>query len=54
MNKTKIRGAVYALISLCGLSYELMFIQPPRIFLLLLYSLIVAIGLLYIFRFPDQ
>jgi len=49
MNKYKTRGIVYASISGAGLFYEIMFLSPPRLFLIVMYGIVILIGLILIF-----
>ena len=49
MDKFTVRGIVYSLFSCLGLGYELLIIQPPRIFLLIMYSIVLGIGMICIF-----
>jgi len=37
-----------------GLGYEVVFIHPPRLFLLVMYSLVIVIGFICIFYLKEQ
>ncbi|NIT69597.1 hypothetical protein GWO43_01525 [candidate division KSB1 bacterium] len=54
MDKFTIRGLVYSAVSCFGLGYEVFFIHPPRLFLLIMYSIVIGIGLLCVFVLNDQ
>lgn len=54
MDKFTVRGLVYLTISLLGLGYELLFIHPPRLFLIIMYSIVSGIGLICIFWIKKQ
>ena len=47
-DKYSIRGMVYAGISILGISCELIFSKEPRIMLIIAYSIVVVVGMLYI------
>ncbi len=47
-DKYSLRGLVYATIALLGIGYELLFSYEIRPFLIIMYSLVVGIGCLYI------
>ncbi|MFZ5519484.1 MAG: hypothetical protein ACOY90_22830 [Candidatus Zhuqueibacterota bacterium] len=53
-DKNSIRGIIYSLISLAGLSYELFFSVQVRAFLIVMYSFTLAIGLLYLLFLKEQ
>jgi len=47
-DKYSIRGLVYTGIALLGIGYELFFSNEIRILLIIAYSVVVAIGMMYI------
>jgi predicted membrane channel-forming protein YqfA (hemolysin III family) len=47
-DKYSTRGIVYAGIALVGISYEFLFSSEVRPFLIIMYSLVIVIGVLYI------
>lgn len=48
------RGAVYSILGLLGLSYELIFGQPAEPLVVIFYSVIIGIGLILVFFLNDQ
>jgi len=54
LNKHKFKGLAYAGLSCLGLGYEIVFVQPPRTFLLIMYSLVAVLALLFIFLIKEQ
>lgn len=49
MDKFTIRGLIYSGVSFFGLGYEIIFIQPARVFLIAMYGIVFLIGLICIF-----
>lgn len=47
-DKYSIRGIVYAGIAILGIGYELLFSKEFRVLLIIGYSIVVAIGIMYI------
>ncbi|UCE05122.1 MAG: hypothetical protein JSW07_16085 [bacterium] len=47
-DKFSIRGMVYTGIALLGIGYELIFSRDVRPFLIIMYSVVVVIGVMYI------
>ncbi len=41
------RGLIYCALSCLGLGYELFFVHPPRVFLVIMYAVALAFSLLY-------
>lgn len=54
MDKFTVRGIIYSTISGLGLGYELFFIHPARLFLVVMYSLVIGIGMILIFVINDN
>ena len=54
LDKFTVRGLVYSAASILGLSYEIIFIRPPRLFLVIMYTIIIGIGLICIFLIKEQ
>lgn len=52
-DKTTVRGVVYSTISGLGFGYEILFVAPPRKFLLVMYGLVILIGGFYIFYLKE-
>ena len=48
MDKFTTRGTVYATLSSLGLGYELVFVDRPRLFLIVMYSIVLLIGMVLI------
>ncbi len=48
------RGLVYAIVSFLGLSYEVGFVHPPRLFVLVMYGLVLGVGLICIFKLKER
>ncbi len=49
MDRYKIRGLVYVALSSLGLGYELFFVSQPRLFLVIMYGIVVMIGMALMF-----
>jgi len=49
MDRFTLRGICYATLSGLGLGYELFFVPQPRLFLLVMYSIVVIVGMVLIF-----
>lgn len=49
MDKFKLRGIVYSTISIIGLGYELFFVASPRLFLVVMYSMVILVGMALFF-----
>ena len=47
------RGLVYAGIALLGMGYELIFADEVRLFLIIMYGIVIGIGGLYIYFIED-
>lgn len=54
MDGFTIRGIIYSIISGLGLGYEIIFVHPPRLFLLIMYSFVIGIGLICIFFIKEK
>lgn len=54
LDKFTIRGILYVLISGGLLSYELLFVEEPRILLLIMYPIVILIGLVCIFWLEEN
>jgi len=54
LKQVRIRGIIYAVIAVVGISYEIFFSKEIRPFLLVMYSLVILIGIFYYFRAPEQ
>ncbi len=54
MDKFTLRGIIYSSLSTLGLGYELYAVHPPRMFLIVMYSLVIVIGLLCIFAIEER
>lgn len=52
--KRSTRGLVYAGIALLGLGYELLFSSEVRLFLIIMYSIVIGIGGLYVFFLKED
>jgi hypothetical protein len=50
MNKFTVRGIIYIVISLIGLSYEFFFAASIRTLPVVVYSFVILIGLICIFK----
>lgn len=48
------RGIIYSFLGSLGLGYELFFVQPPRLFLLIMYSFVIGVGLICIFFIKER
>ncbi len=50
MDRYTLRGLVFAGLSGLGLGYELFFVQPSRLFLIVMYSLgiVISVGLIFL------
>ena len=50
MDRYTLRGLVFAGLSSLGLGYELFFVQPSRLFLIVMYSLgiVISVGLIFL------
>lgn len=55
-DKYKIRGMIYAGISMLGIGYELLFSKETRVLLILAYAIVIAFGIFYIWylRPPER
>lgn len=49
MDRFTVRGLIYSGIAGVGLGYELFFVNPPRLFPVVMYSIVILIGLILIF-----
>lgn len=54
MDAYTVRGIVFIAISSLGLGYEVFFNHPSRLFLLFMYSVVIAIGLFCIFLLKEK
>ncbi len=54
MDRYTLRGLVFAGLSSLGLGYELFFIQPSRLFLIIMYSLFIVINVGLIFLVSEK
>lgn len=54
MDKFTIRGLIYSGLSSIGLGYELLFVEPPRLFIVCMYGAVTVIGLILIFFVDDK
>ncbi|UCE06376.1 MAG: hypothetical protein JSW07_22865 [bacterium] len=52
-DKYSTRGLIYAGIALMGIGYEILFSNEVRLFLIIMYGIVVGIGGLYIFFIAD-
>ena len=48
-DKNSTKGIIYAVIALLGIGYELIFTSEVRPFLIIMYSIVIGIGGLYVF-----
>ena len=50
MDRYTLRGLIFAGLSSLGLGYELFFVQPSRLFLIVMYSLgiVISVGLIFL------
>jgi len=53
-DKCSIRGIVYAGIALLGIGYEIFFSSEARPFLIIMYSLVVGVGGIYILYIKES
>jgi len=54
VDRYTLRGLVFAGLSSLGLGYELFFIQPSRLFLIIMYSLFIVINVGLIFLVSEK
>ncbi len=54
VNRYTPRGLVFAGLSSLGLGYELFFVQPSRLFLIIMYGIVIAIGVGLIFLVSNK
>ena len=52
-DKASVRGVVFSTIAALGIIYEILFSAETRPFLIIMYSIVIAIGGLYIFFIED-
>jgi len=53
LKQVRIRGLIYAVIAIAGISYEIFFSKEVRPFLIVMYSLVILIGIFYYLRAPE-
>jgi len=54
VDRYTLRGVIYAGFSMLGLGYELVFVEMPRRFLLVMYGIVIVIGLILVFFVEDK
>ncbi len=54
VDRYTLRGLVFAILSSLGLGYELFFVQTSRFFLIIMYSIVIAIGFGLIFLVKNK
>jgi len=54
LDKFTIRGIIYSVVSSFGLGYEIFYVDEPRTFLLIMYSIVIGVGLICIFVLEDM
>ncbi len=54
VDRYTLRGLVFASLSSLGLGYELFFVQTSRLFLVIMYSIVIAIGFGLIFLVKNK
>jgi len=52
-DKNSTKGLIFAGIAVLGILYELIFSEKARIFLILMYAVVIGIGGLYFFYIDD-
>jgi len=53
-DKCSTRGLVYGGIAALGIGYELLFSSEVRLFLIIMYSVVIGIGSLYVFFISED
>jgi len=54
VDRYTLRGLVFATLSSLGLGYELFFVQPSRLFLIIMYGIVIVIGIGLIFLLKEK
>jgi len=52
-DKVSLRGCIYAGVAILGIGYELVFSKEVRPLLIMMYGIVVAIGVFYIYFLED-